>query len=520
MSSSTREDEESHQQSESSYGLYRGDTEESEADRRRVESLTSEIDFPASNEEEREEGKSWRSHVVWILRMGILLGIVYAALFFIFQDDVLPRGAGFAPLLLILCSEMAGRALQHTILPPLLGMTVVGIVLQNLPGEPLEGLRDSWASVLRSIALTLILFRGGLGLDLSKLRSLGITVPLLTVCPQLVEAAVVTVLVNVLIGLPWLWALLTGFIVGAVSPAVVVPLLLNLKGKGYGTNRGIPTLILAAAGVEDVVGISFIGIFLAIIFSSGSLAVNIIHGPAEVIGGAIAGIVLGCLSRPLEHSDQHYRRIVIPLVAITVNLLSRHLGFSGAGPLAAMAYGASISYFARKEAFVEEIQAFVKPMWRVFEPLLFGLVGASISFDQLKGSTIGFAVGIVFISGLFRFATAYTVQGFSSFSWKERLFVSVAWIPKATVQAAMGPLALDIARKDGDAGDRDLARDVLAVAVVGIVITAPLGAVAIQFFAPKLLTRDTSDAEQENSVKNDGPVDAATSVRINGSGNG
>lgn len=460
----------------------------------------------------QDKWTQWKPYVVWCTKMVFLVGCLYAALFFIFEDDVLPISIGFSPLLLFLCSEIAGRLTKYTPFPPLLGMTVIGLVLRNLPGEPIDGLRDSWGAVLRSIALTIILLRGGMGLDLGKLKSLSASVATLTVCPQLVEAIAVAVLTHLLIDLPWVWAFLTGFLVAAVSPAVVVPLLLEIKERCYGTDKGIPSLVLAAAGLDDVIAISLIGMFIAIIFSTGSLAVSIIQGPAEVIGGSIVGILLGYLSKPIQYTDSQYRCIFVPLLVVTVKLFSDFLGFAGAGALAAMAYGAAFSHFITEEEKVEEVQAVLKKMWRVLEPILFGLVGAAIRFDELDASTIGFGVIIISISLVLRLMTSMLSIG-NKFTLKERFFVGCAWIPKATVQAAMGPVPLDVARSDGSSSEEDKARDTLSIAVLAILITAPLGAVAIQYLAPRMLTKNTPKGEEAEGTE----PDELTKVRIDDS---
>lgn len=458
-----------------------------------------------------EKQKAMLPHFVGLLALS---GLVYASLFLIFGDPMLPGGEGFALGVLYATALVFGWIVSLTTMPGLIGMLVAGLVLRNLPGEPIDGLKSSWSSVLRDVALAIILLRGGIGLDLRQLKRLGISVVALTLCPQLVEAVTAAGLSIALFGLDWLWGLLGGFILGAVSPAVIVPLMLHLQGQGYGKKKGVPTMILAAAGLDDAVAITLIGVILGAIFQSGGVASKIIQGPVEVAVGILSGVALGFLSKPLVHAKKRHRIAIVPLVSIAIFLLARHFKYSGAGALFCMSYGAFFAFFCPVDAFVAEVDAFLKIVWKHYQPLLFSLVGAALDFSQVSGSDVGLSIVIILVAAVARSGVAFLSIYYSGLTIAERLFVAIAWLPKATVQAVMGPLPLDQAEQYGDEEDEEYGLKVLTLAVMAILITAPIGAIGIQLSAPCLLEKDTT-GDQKSMARD---VEELEKVHMNGLG--
>lgn len=455
--------------------------------------------------------KAMLPHFVGLLAMS---GLIYASLFLVFGDPMLPGGEGFALGVLYATALVFGWMVSLTTMPSLIGMLVAGLLLRNLPGEPIDGLKSSWSSVLRDVALAIILLRGGIGLDLRQLKRLGVSVVALTLCPQLVEAVAAAGLSVALFGLDWLWGLLGGFILGAVSPAVIVPLMLHLQGQGYGKKKGVPTMILAAAGLDDAVAITLIGVILGAIFQAGSIASKIIQGPVEVVVGVLSGVALGFLSKPLVHAKKRHRIAIVPLVSISIFLLARHFKYSGAGALFCMSYGAFYAFFCPVDTCVAEVDGFLKVVWKHYQPLLFSLVGAALDFSQVSGSDVGISVVIILVAAVARFGVAFFSVFYSGLTAAERLFVAIAWLPKATVQAVMGPLPLDQAEQFGDEKDEEYGLKVLTLAVMAILITAPIGAIGIQLSAPRLLEKETT--RDQNSAAED--VKELEKVHMNGLG--
>jgi NhaP-type Na+/H+ or K+/H+ antiporter len=195
----------------------------------------------------------------------------------------------------VVISSIGGFLVNLIRLPPLLGMMVAGIILRNVPGNLLDPISPAWSSTLRNIALVIILLRGGLSLDAKKLWSLKFVLPLLAILPCVFEGALDSIIAIFLLQMPWQWGLATGYLLSAISPAVVVPTILTLKEKVVGVNEGITTLIVAAANIDVVIAISLFSIFLGLIFSEGSIVLDIFRAPIEISVGLIYGVITGLI---------------------------------------------------------------------------------------------------------------------------------------------------------------------------------------------------------------------------------
>jgi NhaP-type Na+/H+ or K+/H+ antiporter len=259
--------------------------------------------------------------------LSLVLSLVYGALYCLAASvdeaaALLPGGMIFSFLVLfvlaVLCGDLVARYLA---LPALLGMLLLGLVLANIPGWSLaEDIPPAYSRTLRIAALAIILLRAGLGLDLRAIRVLGWPTMALTVLPASMEALTVALLGAALFGLPPLWAGMFGFLISAVSPAVVVPSLLALAEQGYGVEAGIPSMLLAAAGLEDVYCITAFGIFFGLIFSEDKdehPALTYLHAPIELVLGIGGGFVVGyCVHLALrakrwlrwQRYKRHYHR--------------------------------------------------------------------------------------------------------------------------------------------------------------------------------------------------------------------
>ncbi|XP_066303500.1 uncharacterized protein [Branchiostoma lanceolatum] len=207
--------------------------------------------------------------VAQTLTLVMMAVLGWAALWAITKDDALPGGNLFALTVLLVLCVIGGRLIQRIKLPPLLGMLIVGILLRNVPGIMVGSWIDPvWASSIRLVALTVILIRAGLGLDPVQLRRLSWTVLLLAFLPCVVEASTLAVVIHFLLDFPWLWGFMLGFVLAAVSPAVVVPSMLWLQEVGLGVDQGIPTLVIASGSVDDVIAITGFAVCLGITFTT------------------------------------------------------------------------------------------------------------------------------------------------------------------------------------------------------------------------------------------------------------
>nr|XP_046237395.1 sodium/hydrogen exchanger 9B2 isoform X2 [Scatophagus argus] len=428
----------------------------------------------------------------------LLFGVVWS----ITGSECLPGGNLFGVVILFICSVLGGKLVGMIQLPtlppfpPLLGMLLAGLLLRNVPYvTDAVFINTHWSAALRNIALSVILTRAGLGLNPSALRRLKAVCVRLAIGPCVVEACTVALVSHFLLGLPWVWGFILGFVLAAVSPAVVVPSMLLLQREGYGVEKGIPTLLMAAGSFDDILAITGFSTCLGIAFSTGSTWMNILKGLLEVVGGVIAGLILGlflCYFPSKDQEDLVLRRTLMLLGLSIFSVFFTHvIGFAGAGGLCTLvlAFLAALGWKADKVP----VAAMVGRSWDVFQPLLFGLIGAEISIANLSPSTVGLGLACVGIGLVIRLLVTFLLVHFGGFSLKEKLFISVAWLPKATVQAAIGSKALDMAREEGNETFIKFGLDVLTLAVLAILTTAPIGALGIGLAGPRLLVRQVTD---------------------------
>ena len=429
--------------------------------------------------------------------------VVWAALLSITGKNALPGGNIFSLFVLLVASTLGGWAVgwktQYFSFPPLLGMLIVGFMLSNIDAINLhQHITPSWSSALRSTALCVILLRSGLGLDIAALRRLKWTVVRLAFVPCLSEAVTVAVVARLLLNMPWLFAFQLGFILGAVSPAVVVPSMLALQESNLGTNEGIPTLVMASSSCDDVLAISAFGIFLGISFSEGNIYFNIFRGPLEIVMGISAGLLTGMLLwyLPSRRSAgvSANRSILIIGFALMYLFGSGLLEFPGAGALSVLCMGATAGY-GWGEAGKQPVEHVMGVLWTLFQPMLFGLIGAEVKISYLDRNLVASGVATLAVGLVVRCAVTYIVVLGNNLNLKEKLFCVISWLPKATVQAAIGSLCLDTARNWDTTNVKEKAnalqygRQILTIAVLVILITAPIGAIGISVAGPRWLKK-------------------------------
>uniref|UniRef100_A0A8C7AIL2 Solute carrier family 9 member B2 n=1 Tax=Neovison vison TaxID=452646 RepID=A0A8C7AIL2_NEOVI len=272
------------------------------------------------------------------------------------------------------------------------GMLLAGFLLRNIPviSDNIQ-IKHKWSSALRSIALSVILVRAGLGLDSKALKKLKGVCVRLSMGPCLVEACTSALLAHFLMGLPWQWGFILGFVLGAVSPAVVVPSMLLLQEGGYGVEKGIPTLLMAAGSFDDILAITGFNTCLGMAFSTGSTVFNVLRGILEVVIGVAAGSLLGFFIQYFPSSDQDklvWKRAFLVLgLSVLAVFSSVYFGFPGSGGLCTlvMSFLAGLRWASEKA----EVGKIIAGAWYIFQPLLFGLIGAEVSIASLRPETVG-----------------------------------------------------------------------------------------------------------------------------------
>ena len=385
--------------------------------------------------------------------------------------------------LILILGMFMGWICQKIKLPSLLGMLITGIVLGpyvlNLLDDSILGI----SAELRKIALIIILTRAGLGLDLSGLKKIGRPAVLMCFVPASFELIGMILLAPKLMGLTGLEAAIMGAVLAAVSPAVVVPRMVKLMDEGYGVNEGIPQLILAGASVDDVYVIVLFSTFVGMMQGEGASILKFVNIPISIFLGIAIGLLIGVLLayffKKMHIRDTSKVLIILSisfLLVVMEDKLSTPITFSAL--IAIMFIGIGLQ--KKRKTVAKRLSVKYGKLWVAAEVFLFVLVGATVNIGYL--GKVGVKALIVIIGALvFRMFGVFVCLLGTSLKRKERLFTMLAYTPKATVQAAIGGIPLALGFTCGDL--------VLTVAVLAIVLTAPLGAFAIDLSYKKLLNR-------------------------------
>lgn len=369
-------------------------------------------------------------------------------------------------------------------IPGLLGMIAVGIIFgpYGIPGcNLISPLINNMSLELRTAALIVILIRAGLGLNRQTLNKVGIPALKMSCIPCLLEGGSITLIAHYLLKLPWAPSGMLGFIIAAVSPAVVVPQMLDIKAKGYGKKREVPTLILAGASIDDVFAITLFGVFLA---AGTGKAINIATQFIKVPLGIIAGILLGLLAGYLLvkffarfRMRDTKKMLIFLIVAILLHELEY---FNNYLPIATllgiMAMGFVLLEMDNRRA--KNLASKFNKLWIFAEILLFVLIGAQVNIHVAFNAGL-WGLLIITLGLCARSIGVWLALFGSKLNKNERLFCVFSYMPKATVQAAIGAIPLSMGVEGGEL--------ILAIAVLSIIITAPLGAGLIRSTHDRLL---------------------------------
>ena len=385
--------------------------------------------------------------------------------------------------LILILGMFMGWICQKLKLPSLLGMLITGIVLGPFGFNLLDNSILGISAELRKIALIIILTRAGLGLDLSGLKKIGRPAVLMCFVPASFELIGMILLAPKLMGLTVLEAAIMGAVLAAVSPAVVVPRMVKLMDEGYGVNEGIPQLILAGASVDDVYVIVLFSTFVGMMQGEGASILKFVNIPISIFLGIAIGLLIGVLLayffKKMHIRDTSKVLIILSisfLLVVMEDKLSTPITFSAL--IAIMFIGIGLQ--KKRETVAKRLSVKYGKLWVAAEVFLFVLVGATVNIGYL--GKVGVKALIVIIGALvFRMFGVFVCLLGTSLKRKERLFTMLAYTPKATVQAAIGGIPLALGFTCGDL--------VLTVAVLAIVLTAPLGAFAIDLSYKKLLNR-------------------------------
>lgn len=391
-------------------------------------------------------------------------------------------------LALVFLAGLAAAAVCSAIkLPRIIGMLLVGIVLGPHILNVLDDSILSISSELRQMALIIILLKAGLSLDLSDLRQVGRPAVLLSCLPATCELAGYILLAPYLLGVNRIEAAVMGAVLAAVSPAVVVPRMVFLMENRWGTDKSIPQMLLAGASCDDIYVIVLFTTFTGIAQGGNARAADFLNIPVSVVLGIVVGAAAGyALSRFFEAAFARNHMVrgsvkVIIVLSVSFLLVALETVLKGrialSGLLAVTSMACMLARKTTGEVRARLSEKFGK-LWIAAELILFVLVGAAVDIRYVSETGLA-AVLMVFAALIFRAAGVVLCLAGTKLSRRERLFCVIAYLPKATVQAAIGSVPLAMGLPCG--------KIVLSVAVLAILITAPLGALGMDAAYRKLL---------------------------------
>lgn len=384
--------------------------------------------------------------------------------------------------LIFIAGIFAGEAARRLKLPPLFGMLVAGILLGPACLNLLSDTMLSLSAELRQLALVIILLRAGLSLDLNDLKKVGRPAVLMCFVPACFEITAMIIFAPMLFGISMIEAAVLGSVLAAVSPAVIVPKMLKLMETGYGTEKSIPQMILAGASVDDVFVIVLFSIFTSLASNGTFSMVSFAQIPCAILLGILVGVISGLLIHWLLKLLPSPSLKVLLLLSAALLLTALETALKGriafSGLLAVMSMGIMIQ---KKEMMTAKVLSkSFSNLWTGGEILLFVLVGAAVNI-KVAASAGWMSLILIVLVLIIRMLGVFCCLLKTNLNKGERLFCMIAYTPKATVQAAIGSIPLAMGLPCGEL--------VLTIAVLSILITAPLGAFMIDTTYPRLLKK-------------------------------
>ena len=378
---------------------------------------------------------------------------------------------------------------QRIKLPRIIGMLMTGIILGPFVLNLLDPSILGISSDLRQMALVIILIKAGLSLNISDLKKVGRPAILMSFLPAVFEILAFVFLAPTILKVTRIEALIIGAVLGAVSPAVVVPRMVQLMEEKYGTNKSIPQMILAGASLDDVFVIVLFTTFIGMAQGESASVMDFINIPVSIISGILIGAAAGFFLAWFFETNYSHKNLVRNSMKVIIVLGTSFLLLAVeewlenilpvSGLLAIMSMAMVLAMRSVPEV-TKRLQEKYGKLWIAAEVILFVLVGAAVDIRYTLEAGAG-AVLMVFIGLICRSIGTWLCMLGTNLNKKEKLYCVIAYLPKATVQAAIGSVPLSLGLSCGNI--------VLSVAVLSILITAPLGAIGMDLSYKKLLTK-------------------------------
>lgn len=395
--------------------------------------------------------------------------------------------------LIILVGLFMSFIMNKLHLPRIIGMLIAGIVLGPFVLNLIDTSILQISAELRKIALIIILIKAGITLDLKDLKKVGRPALLMSFLPATFEIIAYSIFAPMILGISRVDAILMGTVLGAVSPAVVVPRTVSLIERKIGTKEGVPQLILAGATLDDIFVIVLFTTFLNLAVSGNANYMSFVNIPISIILGVILGVVVGyILVNIFDIFYKHERYIrnslkLMIIIGVAFGLVEFETVMkeivSISGLLAVFSMSLVIKIKSSKEI-SDRIAEKTGKLWIVSEVFLFVLLGAAVDIRYTMEAGLP-AIVLIFVTLIIRAIGVISCMIGTNLSFKERIFCVISYLPKATVQAAIGSIPLAMGIGSGNI--------ILSVAVLGILITAPLGAIGMDIGSNKLLKKEYVD---------------------------
>jgi len=385
--------------------------------------------------------------------------------------------------LIFTCGLILGEIFTKLRLPGFIGMIITGIVLGPFVLDLISIEILTISADLRTIALVIILLRAGLSLDIQDLKKIGRPAILMAFIPASLELLAVIIFAPLLFHISYLEAAILGTVLAAVSPAVVVPKMIKLMDGKYGHDKRIPHLIMASASVDDIFVIVLFTSFMGM-YSTGNMSLStFLLVPFAILLGVLTGIVVGVLLSTFfaKFRVRDTIKVLIILAAslfliVFQDIVNEVIPFSAL--LAVMVIG--ITFLNQSQERALRLREKFSKVWVFAELVLFVLVGAAVDISVALDAGL-LALALLVIELTFRFIGVQFCLIKTELNQKERLFSGISYLPKATVQAAIGSIPLLAGVPSGEL--------ILAIAVLSILITAPIGAVGIDLTYKRFLQK-------------------------------
>ena len=390
-------------------------------------------------------------------------------------------------LIIGVIATYSGKIAEKFKLPALIGMMVLGIIigpsfLNVVPNNTLE-----IASIIKDIALVIVLFIAGLGISLSNIKQIGRPAILLSILPATLEGFAIAFLSMKFLGFTFIQGSILGFIIAAVSPAVLIPSMVSLIERKIGQDKAIPQMLLVGASADDTIAITLFTTFLGIYMQHNntenvSLIANIISIPITILISILGGFIIFKLSSfMIDRINKNYLKVSITfIICLSMRMLEKSLNLEIFNSLLAiMVYGFFIRNYMKKDANV--ILDSMNKVWKYGKLYLFTFVGMSIN-PILVGKYFFIGIMILTISLFIRSIGVFISLIGTNLNKKEKLFCVIAYLPKATVQSAKASIPLQMGVLGGDI--------MQAIAILSVLVTAPIGAIGINLTCEKLLHTD------------------------------